>query len=153
MVSHDPGKKVSCNAPKRHLVRSLTKKNTKKRHKTATSVSSARPTVSFSPTLKNGKNKNVKKETSLQPKKSKKEKKQVVEGKKHRRNFIKKVVVWAFLSPFEKGTGRGKQMEDEERKKEVCKDRKMLFWGKIVAERSPACLRRLGSCAAEQEHS
>lgn len=54
----------------------------------------------------------------------------MVEGKKHRRNFIKKVVVWAFLACFEKGTGRGKQMEDGERKnnkKEVYKDRKMLF--------------------------
>lgn len=40
------------------------------------------------------------------------------------------MVVWAFLACFEKGTGRGKQMEDGERKnnkKEVYKDRKMLF--------------------------
>lgn len=74
------------------------------------------------------------------------------EEKKHRRNFIKKVVVWAFLACFEKGIGRGKQMEDEEQKKKKFVKTERCFLGrKIVAERSPVCLRHLGSCAAEQE--
>lgn len=51
------------------------------------------------------------------------------EEKKHRRNFIKKVVVWAFLACFEKGIGRGKQMEDEEQKKKFVKTER-CFLGK-----------------------
>lgn len=61
----------------------------------------------------------------------------MVEGKKHPRNFIKKVVVWAFLAPFEKGTGRGKQMEDEERKKKFVKTERCKNRGREVSGVSP----------------
>lgn len=65
-----------------------------KNHKTGTSVCSARPFVSFSPTLKNKKkSKHVKKE-SLQPKKSKKGKKNRWEKKKSTRETLSKK--WLF---------------------------------------------------------
>lgn len=79
----------------------------------ATSERSARPTVSFSPALKNGtKIKTSKRKTAFNPRKARRKNRWKKE-KKHRRNFIKKVVVWAFLACFEKGTGRGKQMKDD----------------------------------------
>lgn len=58
--------------------------------------------------------------------------------KKHRRNFIKKVVVWAFLQRYR----RGKQIEEME-KKIVCKDRKNSLGEKSRGEAmlSSACLR------------
>lgn len=79
-----------------------------KNHKTGTSVCSARPFVSFSPTLKNKKNQNVKKE-SLQPKKSKKEKNRWEKKKAPEKLYQKSGCLGFFF--LEKGTGRGKHIE------------------------------------------
>ncbi len=117
MVSHDPGKKVSCNAPKRRPHEELDqKKTTKKRHKNGhLDFICQDPLLAF-PHPEEWKK--LKRQKRKQPSTQEKQKEKTGGGreKKHRRNFIKKWLFGLFGS-FEKGTGRGKQMEDEERKK------------------------------------
>ncbi len=88
------------------------------------------PLLAFPQPWRMEKIKTSKKKTAFNPRKARRKKTGGGREKKHRRNFIKKVVVWAFLAPFEKGTGRGKQMEDEERKNKKFVKTERCFLGK-----------------------